>query len=133
MNIDTLSIARDLRATELPREQAEAIAAAVGRAVVESTATKADLDMVRVGLKADLEQVRAGLEAKIDQGRSGSKAETEQVRSSLDARIEQVRGSLKKSIEQVRTEIERSRHQVIVWVISVQAALAGIIIAVVKL
>ena len=122
MNIDTLSIARELRATELPPEQAEAIAAAIGRAVSESSATKADLDLVR-----------AGLEAKIDQGRAGSKADTEQVRGSLETKIEQVRGSLETKIEQVRTEIERSRHQIILWVVSAQVALAGIIIAVIKL
>jgi len=111
VNIDTLSIARDLRATELPPEQAEAIAAAIGRAVSESSATKADLDLVR-----------ASLEAKIDRGRAEAKADTEHVRGSLETKI-----------EQVRTEIERSRHQLILWVVSAQVALAGIIIAVIKL
>ncbi len=103
MNIDTLSIARDLKATQLPAEQAEAIAAAIGRAVIESSATKADLELARTGLKADLDLVRA----------------------SLDAKVEQVRADL-------RTAIERSRNQVTVWLGSTQIALAGLIIAAIK-
>ena len=111
MNIDTLSIARDLRATELPPEQAEAIAAAIGRAVSESSATKADLELVR-----------AGLEAKI-----------EHVRTSLEAKIEQVKAGLEIKIEALRTEMERTRNQILLGIVSTQVALAGIIIAVIKL
>ena len=134
MNIDTLSIARDLRATELPPEQAEAIAAAaIGRAVSESSATKADLDLVKASLEAKMDQGRAEAKADIEQVRGSLDSKIEQVRGSLEARIEQVRGSLETKIEQAKTEIERSRHQIILWVVSAQVALAGIIIAVIKL
>lgn len=100
MNVDTLSIARDLKASELPAAQAEAIAAAIGRAVVESSATKADLHLMGAG---------------------------------LDAKIQQVSGQLEGKLEQVRTEIERSRNQIIVGFISTQIAIAGLVIAAVKL
>jgi hypothetical protein len=100
MNIDTLSIARDLKATELPAAQAEAIAAAIGRSVTESAATKADVDAAR----ASLEQKVAAVDSKLD---------------------------LK--IEALRTEIERARNQLMVSFIGTQVALAGIIIAVIKL
>ena len=57
MHIDTLSIARDLKATELPPEQAEAIAAAIGRSVMEGTASKADIRL--------LEEQMVAMEARI--------------------------------------------------------------------
>ena len=41
MSVDTLSLARELRAADLAGPQAEAIAAAIGRAVTEGAATKA--------------------------------------------------------------------------------------------
>ena len=89
MSVDTLTLAQRLRAAELPATQAGAIAAAIGSAVLEGAATK-----------ADLETVRSGLETKI---------------------------------EQVRTKIERTRNQLLIGFVSTQVALAGIIIAVIKL
>ena len=62
MNIDTLAIARDLRATELPPAQAEAIAAAIGRSVSEGTATKLDLEVVEQRLSTKIETVRTDVE-----------------------------------------------------------------------
>jgi hypothetical protein len=122
VNIDTFSIARDLRAVELPAEQAEAIAAAIGRSVQESSATKADLELVRSTLDAKIEQVRADLEMKI-----------EQVRSDLEMKIEQLRTGMELKIEQLRTDIERTRNQLLIGFVSTQVALAGVIIAVIKL
>lgn len=66
MNIDTLSIAKDLRAADLPTEQAEAIAAAIGRSVSEGVATKADIDVIAQKIEA----LEAGLTAKIESARS---------------------------------------------------------------
>ena len=43
MSVDTLSIARELKASKLPVAQAEAIAAAIGYSLHENVATKADL------------------------------------------------------------------------------------------
>ena len=64
MNIDTLSIARDLKASELPPAQAEAIATAIG----QSLANKADMEMVIQRLEA-MEQ---RLTAKIESSRSST-------------------------------------------------------------
>ena len=58
MNIDTLFIARDLKAVELPSEQAEAIAAAIGRSVTEGVATKPDLQIMEDRLVAKLEAAK---------------------------------------------------------------------------
>ncbi|WP_174296905.1 hypothetical protein [Sphingomonas bacterium] len=52
MNVDTLSIARERRAADLPPEQAEA------------SATKVDLDLVHVDLEAEGEQNRSSLDEK---------------------------------------------------------------------
>ena len=62
MNIDTLSIARELRAADLPEGQAEAIAAAIGKAVFEATATKADLELSKQELRSEIGMVRQELE-----------------------------------------------------------------------
>jgi hypothetical protein len=43
MSVDTLSIARELKATKMPAAQAEAIAAAIGYSLHENVATKSDL------------------------------------------------------------------------------------------
>ena len=93
MIVDTLTIARELKAAELPSGQAEAIAAAIGRSIAESSATKADMENVRVALRADLEAMK----------------------------------------HELRTEIERSRNQLLTWVVSSQVALAGLIVALIKL
>jgi Skp family chaperone for outer membrane proteins len=61
--VDTLSLARDLRAASVPTEHAEAIASAIGRAVPEGAATKADLATLRSELKADLATLRSELKA----------------------------------------------------------------------
>ena len=88
MNVDTLAIARDLRATELPVAQAEAIAAAIGRAVTEGVATKSDIDVI--GQKID----------------------------ALDARL--------------TAKIEGARSSLLIWLMGVIVATAGVIIAVLK-
>jgi hypothetical protein len=122
MNIDTLSIARDLKAAELPAGQAEAIAAAIGRAVRETTVTKADLESAFGSLDAKIDRVEASLEARIDR-----------VEASLEARIVSLEARIDTKIEQLRTEIERTRNQLLIGFVSSQIALAGIIIAVIKL
>ncbi len=66
MNVDTLAIARDLRATELPAAQAEAIAAAIGRSVYDGVATKPDIEIIVQKIDA----LDARLTAKIENARS---------------------------------------------------------------
>ena len=73
MTVDTLSLAKELRAAELSPMQAEAIAAAIGRAVLEGAATKADIQSLRSDVqqvRAEVQQVKAELETKIEQLRT---------------------------------------------------------------
>ena len=100
MNIDTLSIARDLKATELPAEQAKAIAAAIGRSVTEGAAPKFDLEAVRLSLKGEIDVLRQEVRAEF---------------------------------EKLRADVEKLRSSLISTVVGSQIAIAGVIIAVIKL
>ncbi len=62
MMVDTLAIARELKAADLPEGQAEAIAAAIGKSVAETSATKADLELAKHELRADIERLRTEVE-----------------------------------------------------------------------
>ena len=69
MAVDTLSIARELKAAELSAIQAEAIAAAIGRSAgdsMENAATKSDLKSEATLLRAEIDAMGSRLEAKIE-------------------------------------------------------------------
>lgn len=64
MAVDTLTLARELKAAEVPPVQAEAIAAAIGRSAFESmdfAATKSDLAQLQARLEAKIEAVQSKL------------------------------------------------------------------------
>lgn len=65
MSVDTLSLAKELRAADLAPTQADAIAAAIGRAVVGTSATKADLIQVEERLAARLDRQGGDLRTEI--------------------------------------------------------------------
>ncbi|MEO6093506.1 MAG: hypothetical protein ABIT04_11565 [Novosphingobium sp.] len=58
MSVDTLAIARSPRAAELPQPQAEVIAAAIGTAILDAAATKADLAQLEARL-AKIEHLKS--------------------------------------------------------------------------
>ena len=70
MMVDTLTIARELRAADLPTGQAEAIAAAIGRSITESSATKADVETARLMMKGDLDGAKQELRTEIERLRT---------------------------------------------------------------
>ena len=64
MTVDTLSIARELKAATIPDAQAEAIASAIGRGFtpdLTSFATKADLGQLESKVEAKIEQLRSSV------------------------------------------------------------------------
>jgi hypothetical protein len=63
VTVDTLSLARELRAADLAQPQAEAIAAAIGRAVTETAATRADLAQLRSEMAAMHAELKGGIDA----------------------------------------------------------------------
>ncbi len=60
--VDTLTIARELRAADLPAPQAEAIAAAIARSITESAATKADVAAAEQSLRSEINLLKAELQ-----------------------------------------------------------------------
>ncbi len=82
-SLDTLEISRDLRTAEFTQPQAEAVASAIGRAVQEGAATKADLGAVRIELKSDLSAFRAEFKADLAALRSEFKADLAEMKASL--------------------------------------------------
>ena len=104
MVVDTLTIARELKAADLPAGQAEAIAAAIGRSIAESSATKSDVDNARLALRGDIEAFKVEFSGKLNQ-----------LESKLDARIEGLRSTL------------------ITWFVGTALTLAAVIIAAIKL
>lgn len=107
MTVDTLSIARELRAAAIPDAQAEAIAAAIGRSAME--------DMSNLATKADLGQLERASKADLAQLERASKADLSQLESRIDVKLEQLRSSL------------------IMWFVATNLTMAAIIIAASKL
>jgi hypothetical protein len=64
--MDTLAIARDLRGADLTQQQAEAIASAIGRSVVENSATKGDLEQLRISLKSEIDGLRTSTKGDLE-------------------------------------------------------------------
>ena len=109
--LDTLSLARELRAANIEGPQAEAIAAAIGKALVDATASKTDVAAV----KSEVELVRVELIAlrrEVGQGNDALKSE-------LNANI--------------KASVESLRSSMILWLIGVGLALASLITALLKL
>lgn len=114
MSIDTLALARELRAAEMPQAQAEAFAAALGRSFSETAATKADLDQLAATTKADLNQLAAATKADLNQLAAAAKADLNQLESRLD------------------TKIEKATSRLLFWFIGTNTALAAMLVAAIK-
>ena len=123
--------------------QAEGIAQAIHDHETEHLATKADLakletDMAR--LEAKLETGLAQLEAKLDTGLAATKADLARLEAKLDASLAQMDTKLETGLAQMDTKLETGLAQMEVKFAQLQvrlmtwnAALAGIIIAILKL
>jgi len=110
MGIDTLSIAKDLRAAALPQDQAEAIAAVIGRAMSEGAATKGDLD--RLGERVDARFVDARF-AQVDARFDQIEARLEEADVKVDARFAQVATDLRLIEERITARIESAKTQLL--------------------
>ena len=111
MTIDTLSIAKDLKAAELPPAQAEAISAAIGRSISEGSGTRSDLLPVKQELLADSAVLRSDLQA--------VRGDVRELESRFDAKLD--------------AEIEGLRATLTLWFIGTGLTLAAVTIAAVKL
>ena len=114
VTFDTLKAAQELRKTGFEDRQAEAIVSTISKAMSESIATKADLELQSAVTKADIEamgaELKAGTEALRSELKAELKAETGALRTefkllqqSVDSRFEKVDlrfDTLEKSLRQ---------------------------------
>ena len=138
MAIDTLKIARRLRAAGFTEPQAEAVVASVQEAAEGAEfATKGGLDEVRSELKAEIAAVRSELKAEIAALRSELKAEIAALRSEsreaalrLETRIE----ALKSEMAAIKADILNRVFGLILGALVVNIiAMFGAVFAVAKL
>ena len=97
VTFDTLSAAQELRKTGFEDRQAEAVVTTISKAMSETVATKADLELQSAVTKADIETLGAELKAETGVLRAEFKADTEELRTelklfrqSVDSRFEKV-------------------------------------------
>lgn len=113
--VDTITIARALRAADMPPAQAEAVALAIARSVAETAASKTDLDLLETRLIAQNAATRADLKSE----------------------IAEVRADLKSEIAELRTEVRQGlsdlKSGLLTWMIVMIVALGGFLVAVLKL
>jgi uncharacterized protein involved in exopolysaccharide biosynthesis len=112
VTFDTLSAAQELRKTGFEDRQAEAIVSTVSKAMSETVATKADLELQSAVTKADIEAMGAELKAGTEALRAELKAGTEALRAELKAGTEALRAELKADNEALRTEFKLFRQSV---------------------
>ena len=109
---DTLKAAQELRKTDFEDRQAEAIVSTISKAVSETVATKADLELQNAVTKADIEAMGADLRADTEALRSELKADNEALRSELKADNEALRSELKADNKALRSEFKLFQQSV---------------------
>ena len=89
---DTLKAAQELRKTGFEDRQAEAVVETISKAVSETVATKADLQLVRseMATKADLQLLRSEV--------GTLRSESEMLRQSVDSRFDTLEKSLRQDM-----------------------------------
>ena len=114
---DTLKAAQELRKTGFEDRQAEAVVETISKAVSETVATKADLQLVRseMATKADLQLVRSEMATKADL--QLLRSDVELLRSEMATNADlQLLGSevdtLKSEVGTLRSEFELLRQSV---------------------
>src|SRR5262249_17845593 len=107
MAIDTLKVAKRLRAAGFTEPQAEAVIAAVQEGTEQSDpATKADLAELRTELKAEITELRTELKTEITELRTELKTEIAELRAELKADIADLRSELRQSELRLEAKIE---------------------------
>jgi len=105
--VDTLSLATDLAAAGMPRDQADATSRAIAKALLDEVATRKQLDEGFGALRGDMLKLRTELRTEIHDFRAELKAEIQEVRTELKVEIQEVRAEL----QEVRTEVQDVRGE----------------------
>ena len=135
---DTHRFVKNLTESGFTEKQAEALANEQIQLLNSNLATKVDIAAVRADVEtvnAQVELVKAQVEmvkAQVEMVR----ADVEMVRADVEvvrADVEVVKAGLEAQIEESRADVLASQNNMLRWMITAMVALAGLIVAVVKL
>lgn len=87
VTFDTLSAAQELREAGLDNRQAEAIVTTINKAMSETVATKADLELQAVTTRADIDLLRTEVKGGMKALRTEVKGAMEALRTEMKAEI----------------------------------------------
>ena len=104
VTFDTLTAAKELRETGLNDRQSEAIVATISKAMSETVATKADLELQGTVTRADIEALRAATKADIEALRNDTKADIGLLRADMVFQFAEVRAETKADIQALRND-----------------------------
>lgn len=94
VTFDTLTAAKELRETGLDDRQSEAIVTTISKAMSETVATKADLELQGAATRADIEALRAATKADLELQGAATRADIEALRSDTKAEIDALRAAM---------------------------------------
>ena len=126
MGIDTLTIARQLEAAKLPREQAEAIATAIRDSETASfalLATKADI----VEVRAEIEVLRKELKAEIEALRREFRGEIDALRKEMIGEIGALRKEMAAEMKLLAQRMTIKLGTMLVAAVALMAALVRLL------
>ena len=112
VTFDTLSAAKELRKTGFEDRQAEAIVSTISKAMSETVATKADLELQGAATRAEINALGAATRADIEATRAAidaTKMDLELQGAAMRAAIDALRGDTKAEIDALGAAIELLR------------------------
>ena len=95
VTFDTLAAAQELTAAGLDDRQAEAIVTTVSKAMSETVATKADLELQGTATRADMESQSAALRADMESQGAALRADIDLLRADMNTLRAEVKGDIK--------------------------------------
>ena len=141
--LDTLEVAKDLRAAGFTDAQAEALTRAVRKAQnvdVSTLATKSDLQAVKSDLRAEIQAVKSELQAEIQAVKAELQAEIQAVKADIQALRSDMKtetAALKSEIRGVQVELAGAKADALRWIIGAVGiqtlAILGTIVALARL
>ncbi len=137
---DTHAAVRRLTEAGLPESQAEAMVREQTLLLEHNLATKTDIEVLRQETKGNIAAVQANVETL----RQETKADIETLRQETKTNIETLRQETRAEIATVRADVEKlglktagdiatAKNSIIVWVVGLNMAMVGLLIAGIKL